>query len=46
VEIELAAAASVPIGKLEKVVVTGTTPAGSSDFTAESLPVAIEINKP
>jgi hypothetical protein len=46
VEIELAAAASVPIGKLEKVVVTGTTPAGGSDFAAESLPVAIEINKP
>jgi Concanavalin A-like lectin/glucanases superfamily/Bacterial pre-peptidase C-terminal domain len=46
VEIELAAAESVPAGKLEKVVVTGTTPVGGSDFTAEAPPVAIEVNKP
>ncbi|MEX0678252.1 MAG: LamG-like jellyroll fold domain-containing protein [Pirellulales bacterium] len=46
VEIELAAADSVPAGKLEKVVVWGTTPAGGSDFTAESAPVVVEVNKP
>jgi Concanavalin A-like lectin/glucanases superfamily len=46
VEIELAAAASVPPGKLEKVVVSGTTPAGGSEFTAESTAVDIEVTKP
>jgi hypothetical protein len=46
VEIELSAADSVAAGKLENVVVSGTTPAGGSDFTAESAPVALEVNKP
>jgi hypothetical protein len=46
VEIELAATAAVPPGKLDKVVVAGTTPVGEQDFTAESVPAVIEVNKP
>ena len=45
-EIELAATAAVPVGKLEKVIVAGTTPIGEADFTAESPPVALDVNKP
>lgn len=45
-EIELAAADSVPAGKLENVVVSATTPAGGADFTADSVPATIEVNKP
>jgi hypothetical protein len=46
IEIELAAAESVAPAKVENVIVAGTTAAGSSPFTAESVPVAVEINKP
>ncbi len=46
VEIELVAAESLAAGKLENVIVAGTTPAGSGPFTAESVPVAVEVNKP
>ena len=46
IDIELAAAASVSPGKLENVVVAGTTLAGDRDFTAESVPSAVEVNKP
>ncbi|MEX2115206.1 MAG: LamG domain-containing protein, partial [Pirellulales bacterium] len=46
VNIELSAAEAVPPGKLENVVVAGTTKVASGDFTAESPPVAIEVNKP
>jgi hypothetical protein len=45
-EVELAATAAVPPGKLENVIVAGTTPIGEADFTAESPPVAVEVNKP
>lgn len=44
-EIELAATAAVAPGKLEKVIVAGTTPIGEADFTAESPPVAVDVNK-
>jgi len=46
IEVELAAGADVPAGKVENVVVTGTTPAGAAPFTAESVPVAVEVTKP
>ena len=46
IEIELAATAAVAPGKLDKVVVAGTTPIGEQDFTAESVPSVIEVNKP
>lgn len=46
VEIELAAAESLAAGKLENVIVAGTTAAGAGPFTAESVPVAVEVNKP
>lgn len=46
VEVELSAAASVAPGKLDKVVVAGTTIVGEGDFTAESPPAVIEVNKP
>ena len=46
VEIELAAAETLAAGKLENVIVAGTTVAGESSFTAESVPVAVEVNKP
>jgi hypothetical protein len=46
IEIELSAAASAAPAKAENVIVAGTTPAGASPFTAESVPVAVEINKP
>lgn len=45
-EVELAATAAVPPGKLENVIVAGTTPIGEADFTAESPPVAVDVNKP
>jgi hypothetical protein len=46
VEIELSAAATVPPGKVENVVVTGTTPTAGGAFTAESAPSALEVSKP
>jgi hypothetical protein len=46
VEISLAAADSVAPGKLENVIVAGTTPAAGGSFTAESPAVALEVNKP
>jgi hypothetical protein len=46
IEIELSAAASAAPAKAENVIVAGTTSAGASPFTAESVPVAVEINKP
>lgn len=46
VEIELSAAATVPPGKIETVVVSGTTPASGGAFTAESAPAALEVSKP
>jgi hypothetical protein len=45
-EIELAATAAVPPGKLEQVIVAGTTQIGEADFTALSPPVAVDVNKP
>ena len=38
--------AAVPPGKLDKVIVAGTTPVGEQDFTAESPPAVLEVNKP
>ncbi len=46
IDVELSAAEAVPPGKLENIVVAGTTLVSSGDFTAESPPAAIEINKP
>jgi hypothetical protein len=46
VEVELAATAAVGPGKLDKVVVAGTTPFGDADFTAQSPAVVVEVNKP
>ncbi len=46
VEVELAATAAVAPGKLDKLVVAGTTPYGEQDFTAESVPSVLEVNKP
>jgi hypothetical protein len=46
VDVELAAAASVPPGKLENIVVAGTTVVGQAAFTADSPPATIEVNKP
>jgi len=46
VEIELSAAATAAPGKQEALVVAGTTPALGADFTAESAPAALEVNKP
>ncbi|HEV3136689.1 MAG TPA: LamG domain-containing protein, partial [Pirellulales bacterium] len=46
VEIELTATPSVPPGKLDKVTVAGTTRIADRDFTAESVPAVIEVNKP
>jgi concanavalin A-like lectin/glucanase superfamily protein len=46
VEVELSAAASVAPGKLDKIVVAGTTNVGEQEFTAESPPAVIEVNKP
>jgi hypothetical protein len=44
-EVALAAAASVTPGKVENIVVAATTRVASGDFTAESAPAAVEINK-
>ena len=46
IEIELSAAESVAAAKLENIVVAATTNVGSGDFTAESLPVVLEVTKP
>jgi hypothetical protein len=46
IEIELAATAAVAPGKLDKVIVAGTTPFAEQDFTAESPPAVLEVNKP
>ena len=46
IDIELAAAAAVAPAKFDKVVVAGTTRVGEADFTAESPPAVLEINKP
>jgi hypothetical protein len=45
VEIELTAGAAAAAGKVENIVVAGTTAAGDQDFTAESPPAVIEVNK-
>ncbi len=44
-EVELLAADSIPPGKVENIVVAGTTAALGGDFTAESPAGAIEVNK-
>jgi hypothetical protein len=46
IEVELSAAASVPPGKLDKVIVAGTTLVGEGNFTAESVPAVLDVNKP
>ena len=46
VEVQLAASAAVPPGKLEKVIVAGTTPFGEQEFTAESPAAVVEVSKP
>jgi hypothetical protein len=46
VDVELAVAANVAPAKFDKVTVAGTTLAGDADFTAESPPVLLEVNKP
>jgi hypothetical protein len=46
VEIELTASPAVAPGKLDKVTVAGTTRIADHDFTAESVPSVIEVNKP
>lgn len=45
-EIELAATSAVAPGKLEGVIVAATTPVPSGEFTAESLPAVVEVQKP
>jgi hypothetical protein len=45
-DIELAAADSVAPAKIENVIVAGTTPVVDGPFTAESVPVALEVIKP
>ncbi len=44
--VELSAAESVAAGKVENIVVAGTTKVAGGDFTAESPPAALEVNKP
>jgi hypothetical protein len=46
IEVELAAAPAVAPAKLDKVIVAATTLEGGQDFTAESPPGVIEVNKP
>ncbi|MGD9723088.1 MAG: LamG-like jellyroll fold domain-containing protein [Pirellulales bacterium] len=45
-EVELAAGADVPAGKLENIVVAGTTTVAAGPFTAESAPAALDVTKP
>lgn len=45
-QVELAAADSVPPGKLENVAVAGTTRAPGGEFTAQSPAVVVEVTKP
>jgi hypothetical protein len=45
-DVELAAADSVAPAKIENVIVAGTTPVADGPFTAESMPVAVEVIKP
>jgi Concanavalin A-like lectin/glucanases superfamily/Bacterial pre-peptidase C-terminal domain len=45
-EIELAAGPAMTPLKAEQVIVAGTTPVGETEFTAESAPVVLEVNKP
>ena len=44
--VELAATDAAAPGKLENIIVAGTTRVASGDFTAESSPAALEVNKP
>ncbi len=46
IEVELIAADSAAAGKVENVIVAGTTNAAGGPFTAESVPVVLEVNKP
>ena len=46
VEVELAAGAGLAPAKLEGVTLAGTTEVGDAEFTAESAPAVIEVNKP
>jgi hypothetical protein len=44
--VELSATDAAASGKLENIIVAGTTRVASGEFTAESPPTAIEVNKP